>query len=522
MDQFIYLTFVLALSAFILYFLISHWRHKNAARRLGCKPLPAKANRLIFGIDNVLDMNRADKENTIPQQVMKQYEDMGRATFSLSLLGSTTIVTHDPVNIRAVLATQFRDFELGPKRRNNFFPMLGNGIFTADGTVWEHSRAMLRPQFAREQISDLALEERHVQSLLQHLPTEPITGWTSAVDLGPLFFRLTIDSATEFLFGESIHSQSAALSSQQGPDNRGEFNWSSLASCFDRGTAVLGARARLSDFYWIYNPKSFQDDCREIHRFADYCIQQALKRNKSRGTDNKSDRYIFLDELVKFTDDVEELRSQLLNILLAGRDTTAGLLGWTFWNLARHPAVFNKLRANIINHFGTYENSQEITFVKLKSCTYLQSVLNETLRLFPSVPLNFRQATRDTTLPQGGGPDGSSPIYVRAGQEVSYSVYVMHRRKDIWGEDANEFDPDRWESKKGHAWEYLPFNGGPRICLGQQFALTEAGYVIARIMQKFRGIKQMDANNLPLHQYSVTTAPKNVLVSLQADDEKTY
>jgi cytochrome P450 len=369
---------------------------------------------------------------------------------------------------------------------------------------------MLRPQFAREHVSDLALEEFHVKSLLQHLATESTTGWTGTVDLGPLFFRLTIDSATEFLFGESINSQSAALSAQE---KRQDIDWASLATCFDRGTAALGARARLSDLYWLYNPKSFRDDCREIHRFADYCIQRAL--NKSQNAESNSGRYVFLDELIKVTTDKKELRSQLLNILLAGRDTTAGLLGWTFWNLARHPAVFNELRTSIIRQFGPYDDPREITFANLKSCAYLQCVMNETLRLFPSVPLNARQATRDTTLPRGGGPDGTAPVFVNKGQEVSYSVYVMQRRRDIWGDDADVFNPTRWKSKRARGWEYLPFNGGPRICLGQQFALTEAGYVITRIMQKFDAIKPMDANNTPLHQYSVTSAPKNVFVSLQ-------
>jgi cytochrome P450 len=369
---------------------------------------------------------------------------------------------------------------------------------------------MLRPQFAREQVSNLALEECHVQSLFQQMPVDSANGWTSTVDLGPLFFRLTIDSATEFLFGQSINSQLAALSTQ---DKRQEFNWASLATSFDRGTAALGARARLSDLYWLHNPKSFQEDCQEIHRFADHFIKKAL--NKSQYEDSNSERYIFLDELIKVTTDVEELRSQLLNVLLAGRDTTAGLLGWTFWNLARHPVVFNKLREIILRQFGTYKEPRDITFANLKSCTYLQFVMNETLRLFPSVPLNFRQATRDTTLPRGGGPNGTAPVFVAKGQEVSYSVYVMQRRKDIWGDDADMFNPDRWALKKVRGWEYLPFNGGPRICLGQQFALTEAGYVITRMMQKFSVMKQTDANNTPLHQYSVTSAPTNVFVSLR-------
>jgi cytochrome P450 len=74
---------------------------------------------------------------------------------------------------------------------------------------------------------------------------------------------------------------------------------------------------------------------------------------------------------------------------------------------------------------------------------------------------------------------------------VGYSVYSMHRREDLYGPDADEFKPERWETLR-IGWGYLPFNGGPRICVGQQFALTEAGYTVVRVMQEFGGIEKRD------------------------------
>jgi cytochrome P450 len=84
--------------------------------------------------------------------------------------------------------------------------------------------------------------------------------------------------------------------------------------------------------------------------------------------------------------------------------------------------------------------------------------------------MNARYAVETTTLPVGGGPDGKSPVLVRAGQTVTYNVYAMHRRKDIYGDDAYQFRPERWETGelKNVGWGYLPFNGGPRICLGRK------------------------------------------------------
>jgi cytochrome P450 len=94
-------------------------------------------------------------------------------------------------------------------------------------------------------------------------------------------------------------------------------------------------------------------------------------------------------------------------------------------------------------------------------------------------------ATRDTIIPRGGGPDGSGPVFVPKGDVVVYWSYAMHRRTDLYGADADEYRPERWETLRP-GWEYLPFNGGPRICLGQQYALTEAGYVTVRLLQEFK------------------------------------
>jgi cytochrome P450 len=228
-----------------------------------------------------------------------------------------------------------------------------------------------------------------------------------------------------------------------------------------------------------------------VNEFIGHYVELAL--NKSSGEKKAEEghgkpKYVFLEALAEQTRDPEELRAQLLNILLAGRDTTASLLSWLFHQLLRNPEVLKKLRETVINTFGTYDSPQDISFATLKGCQYLQYCLNETLRLWTIVPGNSRRTNKDTVLPTGGGPDGKSPVYIKKDREVNYSIHVMHRRKDLWGEDAGEFKPERFQGRKP-GWEYLPFNGGPRICIGQQFALTEASYVIVRMLQKFDKIK---------------------------------
>lgn len=349
---------------------------------------------------------------------------------------------------------------------------------------------MLRPQFVRDQVSDLGLEEEHVQNMMRALPVNG-DGWTNDTNVQVLFFRLTLDSATEFLFGESVDSQIIALRGEDAVQASSSRNEGIFASAFDKSQDWLATGARLGDKYWlVHRNADFKKQCKDTHDFVDYYVQRALNlsENKSEKNPETKEKYVFLEALAAQTRDPVELRSQLLNILLAGRDTTASLLSWLFFLLIKNPTVFTELRAAIIDSFGTYDApTDEITFSSLKNCQFLQHVLNETLRLHPVVPLNSRRALVDTTIPRGGGPDGLSPVFIPKGTEVNYSVHVMQHREDLW-EDAEAFKPQRWVGRRP-GWEYLPFNGGPRICIGQQFALTEASYVVVRMLQRFDRIE---------------------------------
>ncbi|KAM4057284.1 cytochrome p450 [Hirsutella rhossiliensis] len=486
-------------------------RHAARARELGCKPPVRGFSSEPTGLLGVFYGIRASRKHRFPDFVEEQMEALqqhvGRPVGTVTMrtpFFQDSIFTLDPRNVQAILATKFKDFKLGVNRTENFRPLLGNGIFAANGEQWQHSRALLRPQFVRSQVSDLDLEEAHVKALMTVLERHLLRdGWTTLLDLQELFFRLTLDSATEFLFGESVNSQ--LEHGAQGPAAKGNV---SFAQAFDSSQFTLSFGARLGSQYWLVHTPAFKKQVARVHTFVNHFVEIAMVQGsgEKRQGSEKGD-YVFLYALARETQDPEELRSQLLNILLAGRDTTASTLSWLFYTMAdaQYQHIFQRLRGVIVDEFGTYSNPKDISFERMKSCQYLQWCINECLRLYPAVSVNVRTAETDTCLPTGGGPDGLDPVYVQKGQDVAYSVHVMHRRKDLWGPDAHVFRPERWQDRRP-GWDYLPFNGGPRICIGQQFALTEIAYVVIRLMQR---IDAMDGSRIgPVkHRLTLTNCP---------------
>lgn len=252
--------------------------------------------------------------------------------------------------------------------------------------------------------------------------------------------------------------------------------------------------------------------------WVDALIERALAKGpapeKLAEADHATGRYVLLHELASRTTDKVRIRTELLNMLLAGRDTTAALLSNVWWSISRDPQVWRRLQKEVDSLEGPLGGSRPL-FEELKDMKYLRATLNESLRIHPVAPANSRQAIVDTVLPLGGGKDGKAPAFVPKGTIVNFGVHAMHHRKDLFGEDADEFTPERWLDEDGRkglraGWEYLPFNGGPRICIGrkcglvacvilvadkvpEQFALTEASYITARLLQEFDGIESRDS-----------------------------
>ena len=263
----------------------------------------------------------------------------------------------------------------------------------------------------------------------------------------------------------------------------------------------------------------FYDSIKTINDFVDHFIEQALALSPKE-LDEKTNRdqgYTFLHAIAGYTRDRKTLRDQLVSILLAGRDTTACTLTWVIYHLSMDPQITAKFRQEIIDTVGL---EAQPTYEHLKNMKYLGHILNETLRLYPVVPFNVRVALTDTTLPVGGGKDGTQPIGILKDTPIAYSTLVMQRREDLYPPTTtgfpavDKFVPERWDDWHPKTWTYVPFNGGPRICIGQQFALTEMGYTLVRLFQRYETVENRMGGVLPgLHADIVLQPAKEIKVA---------
>ena len=447
---------------------------RQMIRNNGCQPpfeLPKPWwDRGHLGLQNAYKDSQISKENRLLSFGRSRFLGFGVNTFATWSLGHRVIITTEPENLKHIQAVQFKKFQFPIRRKVAFKAFLGHGIFNNDGAAWQHSRDMLRPNFTKSQVGDLDLYERHGQHLLKQIPRDG-----STVNLQPLFFDLTMDSATEYLFGESTNTLVPGAMTTGARE---------FVNAFVRSQNGALDRARFGPFFAkLWSGQNYERDSEIVHAFLEGMVDRAFegKHQRSEAAGGSKARYIFADELISQTSDRALIRGELLNVLLAGRDTTAGLLSNVWFELSKRPDIFAKLEAEVQSILPDGKNGPPPTYEQIKEMKYLRALLNESLRLYPVVPGNARQNIVDTTLPKGGGPDGQSPMFIPKDTTVGWSLYTMHRRKDYYGEDAEEFKPERWLGEKSlrPSWEYLPFNGGPRICLGRKFTMTR--YISDRV-----------------------------------------
>lgn len=421
-------------------------------------------------------LGRWIKREPLDVRFYKTLFDRYGSTFTTHPLLRPLVMTADPENVKAILATQYEDFNIGFARTELGQQYMRKGVFTTQGAAWHESRTYLRPAFNKATYVDLDYLEGNFKLLLQTVPSDG-----EKFDLQPLLFAYTLNNISSMLFGVTVEDLGYSEAKLQ------EFH-DAEASMRVIGLRVLHLSTLSEGFARLYRSRVLERAGSVFDKFVDDLLAKGVEFYRAQEKKGGISRYVFLDDAMDRTNDLIRFKHEATNVLFAGRDTGAVLMSNIFFTLARRPDMWNILQKEVAQL-----NGRNPTYDDLKGMKYLNNVLKEANRLFPVIPFNYREALKDTTLPTGGGPDKMSPLFIAKGSYAFYCTYAMHRDTSIYGSDADEFRPDRWnDSSLRPGWGYLPFNGGPRICLGQNLALTEMGYTITRMIQEFGEIQSED------------------------------
>ncbi|KAG1763959.1 cytochrome P450 [Suillus occidentalis] len=456
---------------FAAYVLADEMSQQRRAKRLGARLIPRVKGKWPGNLDKVVAMVIKSENEYLGQPIDDE--------------------------IKTILATDFDSYVKGAKFREAADSVLGTGVFNSDGETWKLHRTMTRPFFTHDRIGHFEIFDRHADHAIGLAKERFRAGL--AIDFQDLISRFTLDSASEFLFGHCINTLSAGLpyphnATESTNAIQGDNAAAAFAHAFSQAQQTINRRVSIGQTWPLIEilADSTAQHMKVVNAFLDPILKDALEKRRATIEFDKSelaDDQTLVDHLVNLTSDFKIIKDETLNILLAGRDTTASTLTSAMYLLAMHPEFLARLREEIISKVGL---TRRPTYDDIKEMKYLKAVLNETLRLFPAVPFDVRENLHDTTWVSP--EQGKKPLFIPQGTTLSYSVFLMHRRTDLWGPDALEFDPDRWLDERvkkyliPNPFIFLPFNAGPRICLGQQFAYNEMSFMIIRLLQNFSAI----------------------------------
>lgn len=473
--------FLLTLTAVTLAYLF--WFHLLARKLTGPKVWP------LVGSLPVLFMNRSKIHDWIASNL--------RATGGVGTYQTCTIalpffarkqgfytVTCHPKNIEHVLRTRFDNYPKGPHWQAAFHDLLGQGIFNSDGETWLIQRKTAALEFTTRTLRQAMARwvNRTIKNRLWHILDKAATEKMS-VDLQDLLLRLTFDNICGLTFGKDPETLSPEL-----PENP-------FSVAFDTATEATLQRLLYPGFLWrvekifgIGSEKKLKKSLQIVETYMD----DAIAARKENPSDDLLSRFLKKKDVDGNFFPISILQRIALNFVLAGRDTSSVALSWFFWLVMNNPEV----EAKIINEISTIlaqtrGNDQQkwldepLLFDEADRLVYLKAALAETLRLYPSVPEDFKYVVADDVLPDG--------THVPAGSTVTYSIYSAGRMKSIWGEDCMEFKPDRWLSPEGDRFEppkdsykFVAFNAGPRTCLGKDLAYLQMKSVASAVLLRYR------------------------------------
>jgi cytochrome P450 len=377
------------------------------------------------------------------------------------IFGRSRFLVNEPAAIRHVLLDNAANYQKTEITRRILEPGLGRGLITSEGETWRRHRRTMSPAFDHRSIVSYV-------SIMTGAALELLADWSrlgagASIDIATAMMQVTLNIVSRTMFSsDSDH----------------------IVSIMERGVGRYQAKMRPNVMDFVGLPAWLAGIGR--HRVLDRTLSEfdteIDRLIKMRSSHPESDRRDLLSRLIAARDEqtgggmtAREVRDQVITIFMAGHETTAMAMTWTWYLLSQHPAEEAKLHAELQTVLGGRTPNAE----DLSKLTYTRMVVEESMRLYPPVHTIARQARADDTLAGRLVPKGSA---------VLIAPWVLHRHRQLW-HDPGRFDPERFSPEQTAArprFSYLPFGGGRRICIGAAFAIAEATILLATIGQRCR------------------------------------
>jgi len=405
-----------------------------------------------FLLGNMLEVQRGPL--ALLQKGFREYGDIVGYRFGTL---RACLVAH-PAYIQHVLHDNHRNYD-----KNNFDyamlrRLLGNGLLTSEGAFWRRQRRLMAPMFQRQRVAEFC--PLMVESTVEMLERwQDLAASAQPFDLAAEMGRLTLAIVARTLFSTDLSGEASAIA-----------------------RALTEANQQLSQFSLMdlipLIPTARKRRFRDALSTLDGVVGKMLAARRgatNRGADLLSMLLDARDEDTGGSMSERQVRDEVLTLMLAGHETTATALTWTCYLLSQHLEIEARLRDELAAVLG----GRTPTIGDLPDLSFTRMVIEESMRLYPPAWVVSRNAIGDDEI---GG------YRVRRGTSMMMCSFITHRHPAFWP-DPERFDPDRFTaalSRERPAYSYFPFGGGPRVCIGNNFAMTEAQLVLAMIAQRYR------------------------------------
>ena len=404
--------------------------------------------------------------------------DYGDIAFYRFLRVPICQVTH-PDDIEAVLVRNASNFHKSRDYSALEF-ILGRGLLTNEGPAWQTQRQLIQPAFRHENICDYA--RIMADSAAAHL-----SRWhdQQSCDLHHEMADLTLDIVSKSLFGSKRSHDTRAIGTE-------------MSAVMERFFSQAALSFLLPDGFPIPKSPRLLRSRRNLNRVI-FSIIRDRRQSPAHATDLLQTLIAAADDEGMRMDDVQ-LRDEIMTLFLAGHETTANALTWTWYLLAQNAAVERNLHAELDSVLA----GRAPTLADLPHLPYTEMVIKESMRLFPPAWGIGRRALRSFDI---------RGYHIPKGTNVFILQWLVHRDPRFYP-DPLRFDPERWRSDPVRngvlpRFAYFPFGGGPRVCIGAGFAMMEATLLLATIAQRYRFTLLPDPPVVPF--FSITLRPKQGL-----------